>query len=136
MKKLRKKNFFRHEKSANLGDQKSVIFSPLWWMEKKAKICIYWSAEISAWARAMQKNVPKKFQSEGLRRIWKKKVMLFTFHGVNLKSEIVEKNNFLFRLYLLILPCFEIRKTHFQNIWWTRNFVFFSQKKLMYIFYI
>ena len=84
----------------------------------------------------MQKKRPKKVSIRRFKTNLKKKVMLFTFHGVNLKSEIVEKNNFLFRLYLLILPCFEIRKTHFQNIWWTRNFVFLSQKKFMYIFYI
>ena len=63
-----------------------------------------------------KKKRPKKVSIRRFKTILKKKVMLFTFHGVNLKSEIVEKNNFLFRLYLLILPCFEIRKTHFQNI--------------------
>ena len=67
---------------------------------KKAKICIYKSAEISAWAGALKKckkNASKKFQSEGL--MWFcKKIVLLTFHGVILKSEIVQKNTFLFRL--------------------------------------
>ena len=72
MKKLRKKNFFRHEKKCDSWKSKINHFQPIVMIGKKAKICIYKSAEISAWAGALkkcEKNVPKKFQSEGLRRI-------------------------------------------------------------------
>ena len=69
MKKLRKKIFFRHEKKCESWKSKISHFQPIVMNGKKAKICIYKSAEISAWAGALkktEKNASKKFHSEAL----------------------------------------------------------------------
>ena len=61
MKKLRKKTFLDTKRSANLGNKNSH-FQPIVMNGKNAKICIYKSAEISAWAGALKKCENKRLK--------------------------------------------------------------------------
>ena len=68
MKKLRKKNFFRHEKKCESWKSKISHFQPIVMNGKNTKICIYKSAEISAWAEALKKCKKKRPKKVSIRR--------------------------------------------------------------------